>query len=112
MVILSIGIAVGTAIVTGIVSYFAFKPNNEASHHADTTDSKGEIFNNVQLGVEENNSQNNLLVLLVAILVLIKIVELIIFSIKAYQRSIKKKYYHGNVRAITQQQAQQQAQQV
>lgn len=78
----------GTALVTGVASYFAFKPRN----NIEPVNSKGEIYNNVQLAVEENNNQNNTLVLLVAILVLIKIIELIIFSIRSIKRSIKKKY--------------------
>lgn len=83
----------GTAIVTGIASYFYFKPDN--SHpvsHSDHTDSKGEIFNNVQLAVEENNNQNGLLVSLVSILVFFKVIEVMLCMCRAYQKSIKRKY--------------------
>lgn len=89
MVVVALIAVAATALVTGVASYYAFKPRDNSEP---AVNSKGEIYNNVQLAVEENNNQNNTLVLLVAILVFIKIIELIIFSIRAYKRSIKKKY--------------------
>lgn len=86
-------IASGTAVVTGFATYFAFKPSGKSS--ADTVDSKGEIQNNNTIEIElgkENNIQNNALMLLVAILTLIKIIEVVVYAVNAFKRSMKKKY--------------------
>lgn len=87
---ITIGIAAVTALVTGITSYFVFKPsgNNENSH----VDSKGEIYNNVQLAFEQNNVQNGVLVLTVGMLVVMKMIEFFLYIINAHKRSLKKKY--------------------
>lgn len=83
-------IAVGSSVITGIASYFAFK--SKESQSQDNTTTKGEIYNNVHLAVQENNNQNNMLVSLVAILVLLKIVEVIIYTVNSYKRTLKRKY--------------------
>lgn len=88
-VLIPVAASAGTALFTGIVSYFAFKPKENMEP---AVNSKGEIYNNVQLAVEENNNQNNTLVLLVGILVLLKFTEVIIFTISSYKKSLKKKY--------------------
>lgn len=81
--------AVGSAVVTAIITYFATKPGNIDESKVD---SKGEIYNNVHLAVQENNNQNNTLVLLVGILVLMKLFEIIIYVFNTLRRGLKKKY--------------------
>lgn len=88
-------IASGSAVVTGIASYFVFRPSQQAGSDSNNTDAKGEIFNNVHLAVKENNDQNSLLALLIASLVLLKLTELIIYAFKSYQRSLKRRYNAG-----------------
>lgn len=86
-------IATGTAIVTGLATYFAFRPSEKSS--SDTVDSKGEIQNNNTIEIElgkVNVNQNNMLVLLVGILTAIKIIEVIIYAINTWKKSLKKKY--------------------
>lgn len=82
----------GATLLTGIASYFAFRPATKDNHDQDAITAKGQIYNNVELAVQENNNQNSALVLLVGILVAIKCIEVSIFCISAYKRSIKKKY--------------------
>lgn len=89
-----IAVGVGSSILTGIATFLAFKQKGSESVNSGNTDSKGEISNNIQLALE-NNSQNNMLVLLVAILVLLKFIELIVFAYKAHRRSIKKGFLNG-----------------
>lgn len=88
-VLIPVAASAGTALFTGIVTYFAFKPRENTEP---AVNSKGEIYNNVQLAVEENNNQNNSLVLMVGILVLLKIIEVTIYAINSYKKSLKKKY--------------------
>lgn len=89
-----IAVAVGSSIVTGVASYFWFKKGDDI--HSENIDSRGEINNNIKLAIE-NNTQNNMLVSLVAILVLLKVCELIIYIFKAHQRSVKRKYMNRNI---------------
>lgn len=87
-----IAAAGGATLLTGIASYFAFRPATRDNHDQDAITTKGQTYNNVELAVQENNSQNSALVLLVGLLVLIKFIEVSIFFVNAYKRSIKKKY--------------------
>lgn len=94
----------GSAIVTGVASYFYFRPNSGGTASGDHTDTKGEIYNNVHLAVQENNQQNSLLLSLVAFLVVLRVIEFTIYSVKSYHRAIKKRY---NQREIVRQAPQQ-----
>lgn len=91
MVFFIAGAAIVSAIVTGITSYFVFKPTDGNSHNS-KVNSEGEIYNNVQVAFEQNNAQNGLLVLLVAMLALMKAIEFILYIINAHKRSLKKRY--------------------
>lgn len=88
--LIPIAAAGGASLITGIASYFAFRSSAKDNHDEITT--KGEIYNNVELAVQENNTQNNALVMLVGVLVLIKFIEVTMFCVNAYKRSIKRKY--------------------
>lgn len=93
--------AVGSAVITGIASYFTFGRKSSSNENAAPT-TTGEINNNVQLAVEENNNQNNVLVILITFLLLIKLTEVIIYAINSYKRTMKKRYRH-NATAVTEQ---------
>lgn len=88
---LPLAIAGGSSLVTGIATYFAFRPSA-----APSTDSKGEIANNVQLAVEENGGSNNIVIFFIASILLLKFIEVIIFAVRSYQKSIKKRYMNMN----------------
>lgn len=84
-------VALGSSIVTGVATYLMVRPGNQAV--SNTTDSRGEVINSVSLAVKGSAAdQNSLLVTLIGCLLLLKIIELIIFSIKSYQRKLKKRY--------------------
>lgn len=87
---IGIGAAICSAIITGLATYFAVKQPSNVDESK--LDSRGEIYNNVHLAVQENNNQNNTLVLLLAILVLIKFIEIVIYCVNVLRRGIKRRY--------------------
>lgn len=85
-----IAVGLGSSLITGIATYFMMRPTS--SEPGSKVDSRGEIYNNVHLAVKENNIQNSMLVLLVALLVFIKFFEITVFAISKFRRSLKRKY--------------------
>lgn len=84
-------IAAGISIlVTGAVSYFAFKP---ASTHNETTavHTAGSIKNNVTIE-EKTDALALFTITLLIFLVMFKFVEVCIVSVTAFKRTMKKKY--------------------
>lgn len=100
----------GSAIVTGVASYFYFRSNGRSATNSDNTDTKGEIYNNVHLAVQENNQQNGLMVSLVAFLLILRLMEFVIYSFKSYHRAVKKRYIQREITRQTPPQQQQQNQ--
>lgn len=82
----------GSAVATGIASYFLFRSPDKSGESESKIDSRGEIQNNVHLAVQENNQQNETLVSLLVILVSIKIFEVIMYTLNTIKKNMKKKY--------------------
>lgn len=86
--------AVGiTAVVTGISSYFMFRPSE--NHHNLATNMTAETAASIQNDVivqEQPNLIGIITVLLLIILIVFKIIELSSIGIGAYKRAMKKKY--------------------
>lgn len=79
----------GSSIVTGITAYFALRHTDEKEQKTDT---RGEINNNVHLAVKENNNQNSVVLLLLTAILIIKIFELITYTISRMKKNLKKGY--------------------
>lgn len=82
-------IAGGSAVVSSIATYFLFGRSSAASSAkpAEIT-TQGEIYNNVRV---EEDGQNNTIILLISALLMIKIVEVCIYTKNALNRSLKKR---------------------
>lgn len=91
----------GTALVTGLATYFAFRP---AAIEPTVNTSKGDIDNSVKVNIEEHHRMTangvNVNVILVSIILIIKLIELTLYTIRACRRSLKKSYHRQQATAI------------
>lgn len=88
-IVYPVAAAVGSSLVTAIGYYFYSSKTSTADP---VVHSQGQINNTVELSMKENNNQNNTLVLMVGVLVFIRLIEVSIYAIKSYKRSLKRRY--------------------
>lgn len=80
---------VGTALVSGGVTYWLSKPSNShaTSGNANTT---GEILNNVHVEMGMRIDLSNILLM---ILISLKLIEVMIYAFNSYRKALKKKFH-------------------
>lgn len=91
MVLITIAVASITAIVSGLATYFAVRPSTAGGNSGATA----EIRNDVNIEENDNRGSEVLVIVIATVLViiaLIKVAELIIFSVNRCRRSMKKRY--------------------
>lgn len=78
-----------TAIVTGIVTYFAVSPSTSKSGNSGAT---AEIRNDVKIEEKEVDPHSIITNVLLTIITIIKLIELILYFVNRCRNTFKKKY--------------------
>lgn len=87
---LVIAAAVGvTALVTGIGSYFAFRPSAQQNYSG--ARSEAQITNDVKV-MENGYGAESLILMMLLFLVIFHLIEISVVAVCAFKRSLKRKY--------------------
>lgn len=92
MVFILIGAAIASAIIAGTATFFAVRPSQGENSGATSGGAVAEIRNDVNIKEEEVNVFTAMAIVLLGIIVIIKMIELTIYSINRCKKAYKKKY--------------------
>lgn len=88
MVFITIAVATASAIVTGAISYFAFRSTPEKVNSGATA----EIRNDVNIQEKEADPHSIVTNVLLTIIAVIKLIELTLYFVNRCRNAFKKKY--------------------